>query len=63
MLKPLPLLLVREQVCWIDTPRCLVVVLDTRLNWSTHVDQFMKKASKRLSVLGELPVTEQITSQ
>jgi len=52
MLKPRPLLLVREQVCWIDTSRCLVVILDARLNWSIYVDQFRKKASQRLCVLG-----------
>jgi len=46
------LLLIREQVCWIDTARCLVVILDTRMNWSTNVDQFRKKASQRLYVLG-----------
>jgi len=52
MLKPRPLLLVREQVCWIDIARCHVVILDTRLNWSTHVVQCRKKASHRLCVLG-----------
>ena len=40
-----------------------MVVLDTRLNWSTHVDQFRKKASHRLCVLGELSVTEEIACQ
>lgn len=51
-LKPRPLLLVREQVCWIDTARCIVMILDTRLNWWTHVDKCGKKASQRLCVLG-----------
>lgn len=44
MPNPRPLMLFGEPVCWVDTLRCLVVILDTRLNWSTHVDQFRKKA-------------------
>jgi hypothetical protein len=39
---------------WVDTARYLGVTLDTRLTWSTHIDQMRKKAAKRLGVLGPL---------
>jgi hypothetical protein len=51
MLKPRPLLLFTDPVCWVVTAHYRVVTFDTRLNWSAHVEQFSVKASQKLGVL------------
>jgi hypothetical protein len=40
------------QLFWVDAARYLGVILDTRLTWSSHIDQVRKKAAQRLGVLG-----------
>jgi len=39
---------------WVDTARYLGVILDTRLTFSTHIDQARKKGAQRLRTLGLL---------
>jgi hypothetical protein len=43
-----------EPIQWVDTARYIGVTLDTRLTWSTHIDQVRKKAAQRLEALGPL---------
>jgi hypothetical protein len=49
-----PVQLFGEPIQWVDTARYLGVTLDTRLTWSTHIDQARKKVAQRLGVLGLL---------
>lgn len=39
-----------EPIHWVDTARYVGLTLDTRLTWSTHIDQVSKKAAQRLGV-------------
>jgi hypothetical protein len=39
---------------WVDTARYLGVTLVTRLTWSAHVNQVVRKAAQRWGVLGPL---------
>ena len=50
--KPRTVSLSREPIHWVDTARYLRMTLDTRLTWSTRIDQARKKAAQRLEVLG-----------
>jgi hypothetical protein len=52
--KPRPVQLFGETILWVDAARYLGVILDTRLTWSSHIDQVRKKAAQRLGVLGPL---------
>jgi hypothetical protein len=52
--KPRPVQLFGEPILWVDAARYLGVILDTRLTWSSHVDQVRKKAVQRMGVLGPL---------
>jgi len=42
---PWPVQLFGKPIQWVDTARYLGVTLDTRLNWSNHIDQVRKKAA------------------
>jgi hypothetical protein len=52
--KPWPVHLFGEPIQWVDTSRCLGVTLDSRLTWSTHINQVRNKAAQRLGMLGLL---------
>jgi hypothetical protein len=52
--KPRPVLLFGEPILWVDAALYLGVILDTRLTWSSHIDQVRKRAAQRLGVLGPL---------
>jgi len=52
--KPRPVQLFGEPIQWRHTTRYLGVTLDTRLTWSTRIDQARKKAAQRLEMLGLL---------
>jgi hypothetical protein len=52
--KPRPIQLFGEPILWVDAARYLGVILDTRLTWSSHIDQVRKKAAQRMGVLGPL---------
>ena len=43
-----------EKIHWSYTARCLGVTLDTRLTWSSPIDQVRSKATQKLGVLGPL---------
>jgi hypothetical protein len=49
--EPQPVQLFGEPILWVDAARCLGVILDTRLTWSSHINQVKKKATQRLGVL------------
>jgi hypothetical protein len=50
--KPRPVQVFGEPILWVDAARYLGVILDTRLTWSSHIDQVRKKAAQRLRVFG-----------
>jgi hypothetical protein len=50
--KPRPVQHFGEPILWVDAARYLGVILDTRLTWSSHIDQVRKKAAQRMGVLG-----------
>jgi hypothetical protein len=52
--KPRPVQLFGEPILWVDAALYLGVILDTRLTWSSHIDQVRKKAAQRMGVLGPL---------
>jgi hypothetical protein len=54
LIQPRPVTLFGEPVECVDTTRYLGVTLDTRLNWSPHIDQVRKRAAQRLGMLGPL---------
>jgi len=43
-----------EPIEWVDTTRYLGLILDTRLTWSPHIDQVMKRTAQRMGMLGPL---------
>jgi hypothetical protein len=49
-----PVTLFGEPIQWVDTNRYRGVTLDTRLNWSPHIDQVSKKTAQRMDMLGPL---------
>ena len=49
--KPLPVQLFGELILWVDASRYLGAILDTRMTWSSHIDQVRKKAAQRLGPL------------
>jgi hypothetical protein len=48
---PRPVQIFGEPIQWVDTARYLGVTLDTRLTWSAHFNQVVRKAAQRLGVL------------
>jgi hypothetical protein len=52
--KPRPVQIFGEPILSFDAARYLGVILDTRLTWSSHIDQARKKAAQGLGVLGPL---------
>jgi hypothetical protein len=52
--KPRQVQLFGEPILWVDAARYLGVIPDTRLTWSSHIDQVRKKAAQRMGVLGPL---------
>jgi len=53
-IQPPPVTLCGEPIEWVDTTRYLGVTLDTRLNWSPHLDQVRKRTAQRMGMLGPL---------
>jgi hypothetical protein len=53
-IQPRSLTLFGETMQWVDTNRCPGVTLDKRLTWSPHIDQFRKRPSQRMGLLGPL---------
>jgi hypothetical protein len=53
-IQPRPVTLFREPIQCVDTTRYLGVTLDTRLNWSPHIDQVRKKTAQWIGMLGPL---------
>jgi hypothetical protein len=53
-IQPRPVTLFGEPIQWVDTTRYLWVTLNTRLNWSPHIDQVRKKTAQRIYVLDPL---------
>jgi hypothetical protein len=53
-IQPPPVTLFGEPIEWVDTNRYLGVTIDTRLNWSPHIDQVRKRAAQRLGMLSPL---------
>jgi hypothetical protein len=51
---PRPVRLFGEQIHWVEPPLFLGVTIDTRLTWTTHVDQVRKEAAQRMVVLALL---------
>jgi hypothetical protein len=49
--KLLPVQLFGELILWVDASRYLGAILDTRMTWSSHIDQIRKKAAQRLGPL------------
>jgi hypothetical protein len=52
--QPRPVQFLGQPVELVQTARYLWVTLDTRLTWSTHVNQVRKRAAQRLGMLGPL---------
>ena len=50
--KPRTMLLFGEPIKWVNTAHYLGMTSDTRLTWSSHVDQVRQKAAQRLEMLG-----------
>jgi len=44
--KPQPVQLFWKPIHWVETACYLGVILDTRLTWSTHIDEVRKKATQ-----------------
>jgi hypothetical protein len=53
-IQPGPVTLFGEPIQWVDTTRYLGETLDTRLNWSPHIDQVRKKTAQRMGKVGPL---------
>jgi len=53
-IQPRPVTLFREPIEWVETTRYLGVTLDTRLTWSSHIDQVRKRTAQRMGMLGPL---------
>jgi len=51
---PRPVTHFGETIQWDDTTRYLRVTLDTRLNWSCHINQVRKRSVQMMCVLGPL---------
>jgi len=49
-----PTFRITRSIHWVDGARYLGVTLDTRLTWSTRIDQVRKKVVQRLGVLRPL---------
>jgi len=53
-IQPRPVTLFGDSIEWVDRTRYLGVTLDTRLNWSPHIEQVRKRTAQRMGILGPL---------
>ena len=53
-IQPRPVTFFGEPIEWVVTTGYLGVTLDTRLTWSSHIDQVRKRTVQRMGMLGSL---------